>query len=281
MYSRVLICLLAFALISCSGAGYRLRGHGSIKPVYHRVQGGETLSQIAKRYNVRTDSLVWLNGFNPFTTLQRGERILVSYGSGPVGHHTVSGSSRVSSGHSHGHGHSSSAAASSSGSTSQTLRDGSTVYLSDKLFWPAAAGKLSSGFGKRWGRHHDGIDIAAPTGTNVYAATSGEVIYSSNGLKGYGNLVIVRAASGMLTVYAHNDRIFTRVGQRVVRGEKIAEIGSTGKSTGPHLHFEVRVKRGAKGYAAVDPLPFFRASAEPARFRTNNSLSSLLGKRKR
>ncbi len=274
MAPKIVICFLAFLLASCSQAGYRLRGHQTILPVYHQVKGGETLGVIANRYGVRADSLVWLNGFNPHTPLVKGERILISYGSSKSGHHSHQHSSGVDLGSSQ-----QAFGARNSGSTRQTLSDGTPVYLSDRLFWPAASGKLSSGFGKRWGKFHDGIDVAAPTGTNVYAATSGEVIYSDNGLRGYGNLVIIRARDGMLTVYAHNNRLFTRVGQRVVRGEKIAEIGSTGKSTGPHLHFEVRVKHGEKGYVAVDPLPFFKAKATPARFRTNNSLTNIVKNR--
>ena len=114
--------------------------------------------------------------------------------------------------------------------------------------WPAE-GKLSSLFGKRGSGHHDGIDIVAPKGTEVVAAADGAVIYAGDQIKGYGNLVLVKHEGGVITVYAHNDRILVKEGAKIKRGEKIAEIGDTGSATTCHLHFEVRV-----GEAPVDPM---------------------------
>lgn len=108
----------------------------------------------------------------------------------------------------------------------------------DGYIWPAK-GVFTSGFGWRWGRMHQGIDIAAPIGTPIYAAASGEIIYAGWNAYGYGNLVKIRHYNGSVTLYAHNNRILVRVGQTVEQGQQISEMGSTGYSTGPHLHFEI------------------------------------------
>ena len=111
-------------------------------------------------------------------------------------------------------------------------------------------GTLTSRFGQRWGRLHAGIDIAAPTGRPISAAAAGRTIYAS-WMSGYGNVVIVDHGGGLSTLYGHQSRILTDVGDTLDRGEVLGEIGSTGNSTGPHLHFEVR-ERGVP----TDPIPY-------------------------
>lgn len=106
--------------------------------------------------------------------------------------------------------------------------------------WPTT-GVLTSGYGWRWGRMHRGVDIAGPVGTPVMAAAPGVVVTSGWNSGGYGNLVDIRHADGSLTRYAHNSRLLVRPGQQVAQGQQIAEMGSTGYSTGPHLHFEVHL----------------------------------------
>jgi murein DD-endopeptidase MepM/ murein hydrolase activator NlpD len=124
----------------------------------------------------------------------------------------------------------------------------STGPVSDAgLIWPVG-GPVTSGFGMRWGRMHEGIDIAAASGAPIVAAAAGSVIYAS-WMSGYGNLVVVDHGGGLATAYAHCSAILVAVGQGVAQGETIALVGSTGHSTGPHLHFEVRVNG-----VAVDPL---------------------------
>ncbi len=117
--------------------------------------------------------------------------------------------------------------------------------------WPAK-GVFTSGFGPRWGRMHKGIDIAAPTGTPIHAAADGVVVSAGWNRGGYGKLVDIRHPDGTLTRYAHNSKIIVSKGQRVEQGQKISLMGSTGFSTGPHLHFEIR-KGGTK---AVNPIAF-------------------------
>jgi len=110
--------------------------------------------------------------------------------------------------------------------------------------WPLRYGVVSSEFGQRWGRKHQGIDIAADTGDPVYASANGEVLFASDTLRGYGNVVIVRHDQRTTTLYAHNSALLVRKGQKVRTGQTIARVGSTGRSTGPHIHFEIRGSKG-------------------------------------
>jgi murein DD-endopeptidase MepM/ murein hydrolase activator NlpD len=107
-----------------------------------------------------------------------------------------------------------------------------------RLSWPVDA-PLSSPFGPRDGRAHDGIDLAAVEGTPVRAACDGVVAYAGDKLRGYGKLVIL-AHAGLVTVYAHNRALVVKEGDAVARGQEIARSGATGHVTAPHLHFEVR-----------------------------------------
>ncbi|MBI5682686.1 MAG: peptidoglycan DD-metalloendopeptidase family protein [Deltaproteobacteria bacterium] len=114
-----------------------------------------------------------------------------------------------------------------------------TAFENDRFVWPAR-GEIISGFGIRDGKRHDGIDISALEGTDVLAADDGEVIYSDNELRGYGNLIIIQHKDNFVTIYAHNKENIANVGQSVKRGELIAKVGNSGNSKGYHLHFEVR-----------------------------------------
>ena len=103
-----------------------------------------------------------------------------------------------------------------------------------------AAGTISSSFGSRWGRHHDGVDIAGDTDSDILAADAGKVVYA-DWMSGYGNYIIIDHENGMKTAYGHCNSLLVNAGDRVVQGEVIAKMGSTGNSTGPHLHFEVKI----------------------------------------
>jgi murein DD-endopeptidase MepM/ murein hydrolase activator NlpD len=106
--------------------------------------------------------------------------------------------------------------------------------------WPTR-GTLTSGYGWRWGRMHRGVDVAGPVGTPIMAAAPGVVERAGWNSGGYGNLVDIRHPDGSLTRYAHNSRLLVRAGQQVAQGQQISEMGSTGRSTGPHLHFEIHL----------------------------------------
>lgn len=127
-----------------------------------------------------------------------------------------------------------------------------------RLGWPTDSGKVSSPYGRRGRRHHDGIDISVPYGTPVYAAADGEVVYVGS-LRGYGRMVIIRHGNGFVTVYAHNARHEVREGERVRRGDLVARVGRTGRTTGVVLHFEVR-----KDNVAYDPLGFLPPRSDVA-----------------
>jgi murein DD-endopeptidase MepM/ murein hydrolase activator NlpD len=116
------------------------------------------------------------------------------------------------------------------------------------LIWPVS-GVVTSGFGWRWGRMHEGIDISAPTGTAVHAAASGTVIFAGV-MSGYGNIVVIDHGNGLATAYAHLSAIWIGGGS-VSQGQGIGAVGCTGSCTGPHLHFEVRVNG-----SAVDPMGY-------------------------
>ncbi|MFP4009591.1 MAG: M23 family metallopeptidase, partial [Spirulinaceae cyanobacterium] len=111
---------------------------------------------------------------------------------------------------------------------------------------------FTSGYGRRWGRMHRGIDIAGPTGTPIVAAASGEIIVAGWNSGGYGNLVDIRHPDGSMTRYAHNSKLLVRKGQWVQQGQQIALMGSTGYSTGPHLHFEIH----PNGRGAANPIAY-------------------------
>ncbi len=115
--------------------------------------------------------------------------------------------------------------------------------------WPVS-GPITSPFGWRWGRMHEGIDIGVGFGTPIHAAAAGTVIYAG-WMGGYGNLVVIDHGGGLSTAYGHQQRIDVSSGQRVAQGQAIGEVGSTGHSFGPHLHFEVRVNG-----SPVDPLGY-------------------------
>jgi peptidoglycan hydrolase-like protein with peptidoglycan-binding domain len=118
-----------------------------------------------------------------------------------------------------------------------------------ELAWPLRT-TIGDPFGPRGAGFHPGIDLPAPVGTPVHAAAPGLVTFAAPTAGGYGNLVVVKGADGVATMYAHLSRILAYPGEAVTVGSPVGLVGATGETTGPHLHFEVRV-RGA----AVDPLP--------------------------
>lgn len=190
----------------------------SMNGVYYVIQSGDTLWDLSSLNNVDVDEIVELNNLDSADMLTLGKKIFVP---------DVEKVKRLSRG------------SSISESTSS------------KGIWPCS-GSITSKFGRRWGRMHEGIDIGAPVGTNVYAFMSGTVIEAGwDG--GYGRLVAIRHANGLVSYYGHNSKILVHVGETVKKGEHIAEVGSTGNSTGPHCHFEIR-----KNGTPVNPLNYLR-----------------------
>lgn len=106
------------------------------------------------------------------------------------------------------------------------------------FMWPLAGGTITSSFGPRWGTTHAGLDIGAQTGTAIYASDGG-VVEVSGWYGGYGYAIIINHGNGYKTLYGHSSKLIAQVGQKVSKGQLIARVGSTGNSTGPHLHFEI------------------------------------------
>src|SRR4051794_15359553 len=147
-------------------------------------------------------------------------------------------------------------AAARAAASAQAADDASDAGASAGYTRPAR-GATSSCYGARWGVTHLGVDIAAPIGTPVYAATTGTVM-RAGAATGFGLAVYIRGDDGAVTVYGHVNEYYVSTGERVSAGEQIAEVGNRGQSTGPHLHFEVH-PGGALYSGAVDPVPWMRS----------------------
>ena len=197
--------------------------------VYHTVQKGQTLYFIARAYDVEVNRLKRINGiYNP-SKLQIGTRLWIP-GAWQVLNVDTSMDKQ--------------ALTKNKKKRNKKLNKKETLNKNIKaitgfLIWPVK-GQLTSRFGNRSGRHHDGIDIGARKGTPVVAAAGGKIMFSGWGPTGYGLMLIIRHKSDLTTVYAHNAYVHVYKNQMVKQGQKIASVGSTGRSTGPHLHFEVR-----------------------------------------
>lgn len=241
-------------------------GKGPVRFLTHRVRQGETLWDIAEKYGTDVNAIASANGLYDLDYLRPGQVLEVPSLPGVV--HTVQAGetlweiSRL-------YGVSMQAIQQANGlSVPEAIRPGRRLLipgatqarverlvaggrLQRAFSWPVR-GPISSGYGWRWGRMHEGVDIAVPSGTPVRAAAAGRVVYA--GWAGnYGYLVSIDHGNGVVTRYGHNSRIVVRVGQRVSRGQIVAYSGNTGNSTGPHLHFEIRY-RGRP----VDPMPYLR-----------------------
>jgi lipoprotein NlpD len=199
--------------------------HDRLRGAWHIVAEGETSASIARQAGIPLEDFLEINGLRKNDNLDPGRPVFVLASSNEPDKAASAPQVNV-------------AAQGGAGSNAP-------------LRWPVAAPRLSSPFGKRWGKDHDGIDMAAPIGTSVYAAAAGNVIYSGDQVRGYGNMVVLRHTDGLVTVYAHNSLLLVHSGDKVVAGQEIARVGDTGRSTGPHLHFEVR-----RGDNPQDPMPF-------------------------
>lgn len=205
----------------------------------HQVTPGETVYRIAHEYGITPDRLMQANGLSDPRDLRVGQVLVIP-----------------------DRGY---AAASDSGFANEWVIP---PRADRQLAWPLAAGKVSSPFGIRNGVMHDGVDIVAPAGTPVSAADDGVVIYCGH-MRGYGNVVILQHSQGYVTVYGHNQRNLVRDGERVTRGEEIAELGSTGRASAPNLHFEVRCDNRPENPLAYLPLPQPSSGISFARYSGN------------
>jgi murein DD-endopeptidase MepM/ murein hydrolase activator NlpD len=206
------------------------------------VRLGDTLVKIAQRYGLTIGELLQLNPGLETARLVVGSQVQVVrsapgrsrmlLGLAPVGSGGLSWPELPSFGNDQ--------------RQSPPYQRGSTA-----LIWPAQ-GTFTSGYGWRWGRMHKGIDIANNVGTPIVAAARGRVSFAGWHDGGYGYFVEITHEDGSRTRYGHNSNLLVREGQQVDQGQVISQMGSTGRSTGPHLHFEVL----PAGEGATNPLQF-------------------------
>ncbi len=215
------LALAAAALAGCHAG--RPPMHPESPPGNWYVVGeGETLDLIAGRAGVPAEDILELNGLERAGQIHPGMMLFVM--SGPA-----------------------------AASTSAPPVSIDASRPPPALRWPLALAHITIGspFGVRNGRPHEGVDLPAPTGTPVFAAADGRVAYAGSGIRGYGNLVVVKHTGDLLTVYAHNSVVLVSEGQPVRAGDRIALVGQSGHATGPHLHFEVR-----RGQIPRDPMTY-------------------------
>lgn len=195
--------------------------------VYHTVQKGQTLYRIAKTYGLDVEVLRRANFIRDPNKLKEGTQLWVPGARRVLSLPSIDKSRRAKK------------------RTVPTVKPRKGFFI-----WPTK-GTLTSRFGMRNGRKHEGIDIAAPKGTPIHAAAAGKVVFSGWGPTGYGKMVIIKHKHHLTTLYAHNSRLLAKKGNYVKQGQKISLMGSTGRSSGPHLHFEVRNDTHPK-----DPIKF-------------------------
>jgi lipoprotein NlpD len=187
---------------------------------YHTVERGQTLWRIARAYGVDLDRLQWVNDIEDVGKVAAGRKLFI-----PGARETLA------------------VAPNRAGEAAPPA-----PAPSPPLIWPllprqVTGGSFSSLFGPRPGEKHAGVDLPAMEGTPLESAGDGTVVFAGAGMSGYGNVVVVKHTPDWSTVYAHNAINLVKEGQSVEKGQVIAEVGSTGRATGPHLHFEVR-RRG-------------------------------------
>lgn len=185
-----------------------------ISGVRHTVKSGDTLKSISAKYKAEFEDVLVYNGLDASSKIAVGDVIIVPNG--------VVSSTRVNS------------------SSRQSVASNNTAVSSGYYSRPINGGRKSQGI-----HGYNAVDIAAPVGTPIMASASGKVIVSGKGgyNGGYGTYVVISHANGTQTLYAHMSRNDVSVGQSVSKGQVIGTVGNTGRSTGPHIHFEIR---GAK-----------------------------------
>lgn len=229
----VFLCLLF--LVGCA-TSFDKQGR------YHTVRRGDDFWSIAKAYNVDSQRLAEENNIQDPHALTPGTKIYIPEREKEKAYKQISIEGVIE----------------QEGKTRKSGRFAkksskvkiNKIYVNhDRFAWPAE-GRLTSGFGIRHGRRHDGIDVANKRGTDIKSADKGTVVFSGR-LKGYGNLVILKHNDDLFTVYAHNQKNLVKKGQKVKKQQHIADMGCTGRCSGPHVHFEVR-----EGQIARNPLFF-------------------------
>ena len=222
---------VALALASVASCAHRSRQPAEPPPVpltnpephvepdlvgaVHVVKRGETVYRIAKAYGISPRELMELNDLRDPRLLEVGMELFIPGATSPR-----------------------EVPALPPAGPAEPEEEAEARPRTAPFRWPVR-GVLYSRYGVRQGQRHDGIDIAAPEGTSIGAAAAGLVIYAGE-QTGYGWIVILKHASGLLTLYAHASAVLVKQGEHVEAGQSVARVGKSGRTTGPHLHFEVR-----------------------------------------
>ncbi|MFZ3072167.1 MAG: M23 family metallopeptidase [Thermodesulfobacteriota bacterium] len=209
MRERRLIVVLITAYLCVTGCA----AGPSHKGVFHRVGKGETLWRIANAYGVGLQDLAETNNIKDPTQIKTGQRLFIP---GKRSLRKVDKSL-----------------------PEPPPKNRKVVVEKGRFAWPVK-GVVTSPYGMRNDVMHHGIDIAAPRNTPVRASESGEVVYANDGMRGYGNVVILKHDKDFYTVYAHNEKNLVKAGEKVKKGSAIALVGDTGNAEVYHVHFEVR-----------------------------------------
>ncbi len=222
---------LVIALAAC--------GSTSVKPTFYRVKQGDTLERIAKRYHQKPQNILRWNKLSGPRAIQAGQVLRVTpawRAAAPIRARVLPAAKYAQTG----------SQLKKSPSSPASAAPAATPALA--LQWPTH-GPVLSGFD---GNANKGVNIGGKLGTPIQAATDGTVVYSGNGLRGYGNLLIIKHQDDFLTVYAHNRTLLAKEGQKVKKGQQVAEMGNTdANGNRVMLHFEVRYK----GHS-VDPMRY-------------------------
>lgn len=189
--------------------------------ILHRVVRGETVAAIAKKYKTEAQKILDTNSLASANQIKIGQDLIIPDGIRPANISTTITKTTTA----------------GKTTTSKTSLSPTNPNTGTKLLWPAGVRKISQYFGWR----HTGLDIAGPVGTPIYAAEDGVVETAGWNSGGYGNYIIINHGGGLRTLYGHASKLFVSRGEKVTRGQVIMAMGSTGRSTGPHLHFEVRI----------------------------------------
>jgi len=225
--------------------------------VRHRVERGQTLYRIAKTYGLSVDELMQANRIDDPRELQIGEELVIPGAKAPQPKVVEADAPEP---------------VPPDRPVTVTKRQPKPAHVGTSngpLSWPLR-GVLYARFGRKGKEPHDGIDLSAPAGTPVKTAAPGTTLYAGE-QKGYGLIVIVEHAEGLVTLYAHNRDVRVKTGQKVREGQVVATVGDSGKTSGPHVHFEVR-----RDGRPVDPLEYLGPvpANEPAKKDSSGSVSA-------
>ncbi len=222
--------------------------------VFHTVEANETLYRIAKAYDVSVEELMLTNGLDDVSALRVGMRLAIP-GASESRQVEPAKDSRTEAKADPG------AQEPNDGKSKASVTDKRAPVVVGRpdgvLQWPLR-GVLYARFGNKGKEPHDGIDLAAPAGTPVKTALPGVVMFAGE-QKGYGLIVLVEHADKLVTLYAHNRDLRVKTGQKVREGQVVSTVGDSGRTSGPHLHFEVR-----QNGVPVDPLKLLGPVPKPS-----------------